>query len=730
MTESVSPHFTYFATCPKGLEDLLSAELAGLGGQSLKTTVAGVRFEGDLAHAYRACLHSRLANRVLLYLSDPTAAPLVNCELDLYQAVKDLSWWQHIPVDATIAVDFTGTNKAVNNTLYGAVRVKDAIVDAMREHSGVRPNVDRTNPDLRINARLAKDRLYISLDLSGDSLHRRGYRAAKGAAPLKENLAAGILMRAGWPGIAEAGGSLIDPMCGSGTLLIEAALMAADIAPGLTRSKFGFARWLLHDESLWESERQAAQAHAAVARRREKPLILGCDQDATVLRYAKHNVENAGLADWITLERRPVEQFAVPKVLSETPGLIICNPPYGERMGELAELEGTYSTLAAVTKEHCPGWSLAVFTGNTELARQMRLRPERKNRFFNGPIASELLVYRLLAADQATLRRDKPQAENLSEGATMVANRLRKNRTRLSKWLASADTNCYRLYDADMPEYAVAVDVYGDLLHVQEYAAPKSVAERDAQKRLREVLQALAVVFDTEVDSIAVKTRQRQRGTEQYRPMASTKDFTQVHEGRARFWVNMTDYLDTGLFLDHRPLRQIIAQEARGKRFLNLFCYTASATVHAALAGASQSVSVDMSRTYLDWAARNFELNHIQAKKHELVQADCLTWLDRCRTGFDLILLDPPTFSNSKRMTGVLDVQRDHVALVQRCMELLAPGGRLYFSTNLRNFKIDPSLKEGYALTDISAQTIDADFARNQKIHRCFLIQHPSVAND
>jgi 23S rRNA (guanine2445-N2)-methyltransferase / 23S rRNA (guanine2069-N7)-methyltransferase len=206
--------------------------------------------------------------------------------------------------------------------------------------------------------------------------------------------------------------------------------------------------------------------------------------------------------------------------------------------------------------------------------------------------------------------------------------------------------------------------------------------------------------------------------------LSAEGDFFTVQEGHAKFWVNLIDYLDTGLFLDHRPLRLKIAEHSQGKKFLNLFCYTATASVHAALGGATESTSVDMSNTYIDWARRNFELNKINLYAHKLVQADCLQWLNECRNGYDLIMLDPPTFSNSKRMEGVLDVQRDHVALVTRCMELLNTNGRLYFSTNLRGFKLDRESLAKYQLDDITASTIDVDFERNPKIHHCYLIQH------
>src|SRR5690606_10681700 len=200
-----------------------------------------------------------------------------------------------------------------------------------------------------------------------------------------------------------------------------------------------------------------------------------------------------------------------------------------------------------------------------------------------------------------------------------------------------------------------------------------------------------------------------------------------VTEGPATFEVNLEDYLDTGLFLDHRPVREMIRGMAKGKRFLNLFCYTAAATVHAALGGARESLSVDMSNTYLEWAKRNFELNGLDLASHVLLRADCLEWLAKREGRFDLIFLDPPTFSNSKKMADVLDIQRDHAAMIRDAMAILEPGGTLVFSNNFRRFKMDEAITEDFAVENITASTIPPDFERNARIHNCWLVRHKSV---
>jgi len=310
----------------------------------------------------------------------------------------------------------------------------------------------------------------------------------------------------------------------------------------------------------------------------------------------------------------------------------------------------------------------------------------------------------------------------LSEGAQMFANRLQKNLKQLGKWARKEQVDCYRVYDADMPEYAVAVDLYQDWVHVQEYAAPRSIDPEKAQSRLLDALAAIPQALGIDPQRVVLKRRERQSGTRQYERQATEGRFQEVNEGGVKLLVNLTDYLDTGLFLDHRPMRMRIQREAAGKRFLNLFCYTATASVHAAKGGARSTTSVDLSKTYLDWARRNLSLNGF-SERNRLEQGDVMAWLEANRDSYDLIFIDPPTFSNSKRMEGVFDVQRDHVQLLDLAMARLAPGGVLYFSNNFRKFQLDEHLDARYVVEEITAQTLDPDFARNNRIHRAWRLQ-------
>ncbi len=711
----------FFATAPKGLETLLADELRALGALEVRETHGGAAFVGPLAAGYRACLWSRLASRVLLPLAtfpapDPDA---------LYAGVREIPWEEHLPVTGTLAVDAVVASSGISHSMYAALKVKDAVVDRFRDRCGERPGVDTERPDLRLNLYLHRDQATLSIDLSGDSLHRRGYRVDGAAAPLKENLAAALLLRAGWPEIAAAGGSLVDPLCGSGTLVLEGALLAGDIAPGLLREHFGFFGWLGHQPAPW-LELLAEAAARRAAGLPNIPTLFGYDANSVAVRAAVANVARLGLGERVQFARRDLAQLANP-VPAAPPGLVIANPPYGERLGEIAELEPLYASLGAGLRSHFPGWRAAVFTGNPQLGRALGLRAKRIHAFFNGPIKCQLLHFDLFAETPAIPAAEAPRP--LSDGAQMVANRLRKNLKHLERWARRESLECYRLYDADLPEYAVAVDRYGDYLHVQEYAPPVTVDPHQAKVRLREALAAVRAVFDVPRERVILKVRQKQKGADQYRKLAATGDFHEVREGGCRFLVNLRDYLDTGLFLDHRPTRKLLGELAAGRDFLNLFAYTGTATVHAGLGGARSTVSVDLSRTYLDWARRNLELNGLTGPNHRLIQGDVLDWVNAERGRYGLIFLDPPTFSNSKRMDATFDVQRDHVALLTSVARLLTSDGILIFSNNNRRFRLDQESLSDLAIVDITPATIPPDFARNPRIHSCWRMTRATPAD-
>ena len=694
-----------FASTARGLEELLKTELEGLGAQECQIAQGGVHFQGDTQLLYKSLMWSRLASRIMMPLGECS----VWSDLDLYLGVQAIDWTSIFTPDATFAVSFGGLNDSIRNSQYGALKVKDAIVDAFTRKNLPRPNVDRENPDLRINVRLNKETAYISLDLSGEGLHLRGYRDRTGMAPIKENLAAAIVMRSGWV----PGTPLLDPMCGSGTLLIEAAMWATDRAPGLHRGHWGFSGWAQHDDAVWKEVKADAQTRARAGLAAYESRFFGSDVDSRVVELARSNARRAGIGELITFEVKDVAQLTNP--LPKGPyGTVISNPPYGERLESEPALIAMHSLLGRNMKNQFGGWNLSLFSASPELLSCLQLRAERQFKAKNGPLDCVQKNYHL-----AETTGEKPAS--LAED---YANRLRKNLKKYEKWAKQEGIECYRLYDADLPEYNVAVDRYADWVVVQEYAPPKTVDANKARQRLFDIIAATIAVLGIAPNKLVLKTRERQKGKNQYQKMNEKGDFMQVSEYNARLWVNLTDYLDTGLFLDHRIARRMLGEMSKGKDFLNLFSYTGSASVHAGLGGARSTTTVDMSRTYLEWAERNLRLNGLTGRAHRLMQADVLAWLRDTDEQFDVIFIDPPTFSNSKRMEDAFDVQRDHLRLMKDLKRLLRKGGTIMFSNNKRGFRMDhDGLAElGLKAQDITQKTQSQDFARNRQIHNCWLI--------
>ncbi len=696
-----------FASTGRGLEELLKTELEHLGAQSCQITQGGVYFRADDKTMYQSLLWSRLASRIML----PLNAFNVYSDLDLYLGVQAIDWSEVFTVNHTFAIHFNGTNDVIRNSQYGALKAKDAIVDSFQRKIGQRPDVAKQSPDIRLTIHLHKEKASLSLDLSGDGLHQRGYRDLTGQAPLKENLAAAIIMRSGW----KTDTPLIDPMCGSGTLLIEAAMMATDCAPALNRVHWGFRHWLGHNEALWKEVTHEAFARFREGKKNTQARFYGFDVDKRVLDMARANARRADVADLITFTQGDAAKLTNP-VSTGVKGTIISNPPYGERLESEPALIALHSQLGRAVKAHFPGWRLSLFSASPELLSCIQLRAEREFKAKNGPLDCVQKNY-LLSETPSTINT------RLAED---FANRLRKNEKKLAKWAKQQQIECYRLYDADLPEYNVAVDRYGEKVVIQEYAPPKTINEHKARQRLFDVISATMEVLALRSDQLILKTRQRQKGKQQYEKMAEKGDFFLVDEFGAKFWVNLTDYLDTGLFLDHRIARKMLGEMSKGKDFLNLFAYTGSASVHAGLGGAKSTTTVDMSRTYLEWAEKNFQANGLSGRQHRLMQADCLQWLSQSNEQFDVIFIDPPTFSNSKRMENTFDVQRDHIELMKHLKRLLRKGGTIMFSNNKRGFKMDHEALANIGLTakEITQKTLSQDFARNRQIHNCWLLNH------
>lgn len=708
--------YTFAATCGRGAESLVAAEIASFGVSDVSEGKGVVNWQGELESGYRACLFSRFASRILLEI----ASFPVTDEESLYKGAGSIDWSLHFDEDSTFAVDCTVARDALAiHSGFAALKTKDAIVDQFRGRTGTRPSVNTDRPDVQVNLLIMKEQGLVAIDLSGESLHRRGYRVSGSKAPLKESLAATICSLAGLGERAAGLPAIIDPMCGSGTLLIEAALMIGDSAPGLFRKYFGFMGWKQHDAKSWNRVVEEALEREEQGNRQDWPAIIGYDSDPESVKAARKNITKAGLDNRIRIEQAECATLTAP---FET-GLIFSNLPFGERLMEKEEVTRLYSGLGRTLKERFNGWKAGVFISNPELTDSFGLQWQERFRLFNGSLQCRLLTTTVSSTPVPEFIWQISEVTGLDQGVEF-ANRLKKNLKKTLKWARKEDVHCFRVYDRDLPDYNVSIDLYEKFVHVQEYAPPSSVEEKIAAERFRLVLKIVRETLSVRSDRVFIKTRKRQRGKKQYEKSSGSGKMVEVREGMCRYLVNFTDYLDTGLFLDHRPVRFRVFREAKDKRFLNLFGYTGTATVQAAAGGALSTMTVDLSERYLHWAKMNLFLNGYDTVANKVERADCLEWLKEGRDKFDLVFVDPPTFSNTKKEKRVFDVQRDQVRLLTLAMQRLEKDGLLIFSTNFRRFKPDETLFEKFVVKEITDSTIPFDYARNKKIHRCWEFRH------
>lgn len=712
----------FFSSCPRNCEDLLEKEVIHNGGLETKITGQGVRYKGNLETAYRMLLWSRIATRVLMHVHTHT----IETVQDIARCSFKVPWPEYFSRYKTFAVRSVVKKRSDVNNQYAALLVKDGIVDRFRKQEGHRPDVNTVNPLVSIFYYLEGDSGTIYLDLNGASLHERGYKAGTGPAGLKENLAAAVLQRSGWSENSE-GRFLLDAFCGNGTLCIEAAMMAANIPPGLHREQFTVYNTLVHDTDLWKELRREAKAGCRTSS--DTPCIAGTDLSSRAVRNAVQSAESAGVEGWVQFRRMDMEQAL--KMYSVNPnGIIVTNPPYGKRLGNEDEVGALYSRFGEYARQFCPGWEINVLTSRDDFAFESGLKSEKTNILYNGQLKCTLFRTAVYDDEDGSEpgAREQIDGDKLEEGLQPprdLINRLAKNHKLRRKWAKKRNINAFRLYDRDLPEYAFAVDVYNSAWFlVFEYAAPQSIPGHKAAERRKLFIEALKQVFDVPDAHIINKTRKRQKGASQYERQDTSGSRIILEEAPARFELNLRDYLDTGIFLDHRPVREYIYSIAEGTRFCNLFAYTGTATVMAALGGAVSSVTIDTSNTYCDWALRNFKLNELSPQLHKVIRDDCLQFLEQSNERFDIIFCDPPTFSNNRSEGRLFRVQDDHAALVELCMNHLEKSGVLVFSNNYRSFKMDPTIAEKYLVENITAKTIPRDFERNQRIHTCHTVQH------
>jgi 23S rRNA (guanine2445-N2)-methyltransferase / 23S rRNA (guanine2069-N7)-methyltransferase len=680
-----------------GLEEVLAEELSSLGAKAIEVKNRLVVCEGDTELLYKANIWCRTAIRVLL----PLATFPATDEKSFYQGVKDIDWQKWMKSTGTLAVDANVHSSFNSHSLYISQLAKDAVVDQFREKTGKRPSVDLEKPDLRIAVSLFQDVAQIFVDSSGESLHKRGYRRKAGEAPLSETLAAGIIKLSGWKGEAP----LLDPMCGSGTLGIEAGLILRNIAPGLLRKTFGFQNWPDYDSALYD--RIMSDAKSAI-RKEASAVIISVDINPEVVEMARENVERAGLRDLVQIEN--ADFFSWEKI-PDARGTVLMNPPYDERLS-VDNVADLYGRIGNRLKQRYGGWTAFLLAGNLEAAKFIGLRSSQRILLYNGPIECRLLKFELRAEAPQTpghSRRKSPEENpKWKERAAVFGNRLQKNLKHYSKWARREGVSCWRVYDWDIPELPYIVDMYGDHLHVVEIP-------RNYDHSPLEHVQYNQYMLTTAASALNVATEKAYFQTRTPQESVPKADFIQASEGPYKFLVNLNEPFDTGLVLDQRILRSLIKKEASGKDFLSLFGYTGTSTVYAAAGNAKSTVTVDTTSGNLEVAEKNLHLNGLSGSRNKFFRSDILEFLEKERTSFDLCLVDLPA-----RLA-----QSNAIPFLRLVLNRMRPGGKVFLSTSYREFGFnEATLKErrSVAVKEITSQTIPLDFERKPS-HRCWLFE-------
>ncbi|HEV3339586.1 MAG TPA: bifunctional 23S rRNA (guanine(2069)-N(7))-methyltransferase RlmK/23S rRNA (guanine(2445)-N(2))-methyltransferase RlmL [Pirellulales bacterium] len=748
------PPLQLIATSAVGLEAVVARELKGLGYEAKIPQTGRIAFAGDESALCRANLWLRSADRVLVEVGSFEATDFGQ----LFDRTFALPWEQWIGGEAAFPVNGRSVKSQLSSVPACQRIVKKAIVEKLK-HAHRTDSLPETGPQYTVEVALLDNRATLTIDSSGAGLHKRGYRRLVAEAQLKETLAAGLVMLSFW----KADRPMIDPFCGSGTIPVEAALIGRNLAPGLNR-QFAAESWPAISPRQWEEARTEARDLASPG----LPVkIIGTDADEEVLSLARYHAAQAGVTDDIHFQQRDFRDLSSQRQY----GCIICNPPYGERMGRDDDLEALYASMPLVLRR-LKTWSHYVLTAFADFEALVGRPADRRRKLYNGRIEctyyqfhgpkpdkgretvergeeqtasapsalvgqGELSVARLPACavestespPRTQIRAPKrslvPAFGGLTtkayEQAELFARRLTTRAKHLRRWPSKRGITCYRLYDRDVPEIPLVVDRYEECLHLAEYDRPHDRSPAEHADWLDLMAKTAAETIEVAKGNVFMKRRQRQRGLNQYERFSEQgKTFT-VHEGGLKFRVNLSDYLDTGLFLDHRITRSMVRNAAAGKRFLNLFGYTGAFTVYAASGGAESTTTVDLSNTYLQWAEENLGLNGLAGREHRVVRDDAMNFLKYHCPGaaYDLAVIDPPTFSNSKKTDDIWDVQRDHAELLNRLVALVSPGGVIYFSTNSRRFKLDEAALGNLAIREISRQTVPEDF-RNRRIHRCW----------
>lgn len=681
-------------------DDLVAEEVEKLGLEVKGRQLGWVTAEGSLRDAYRMLLTTQVGDRVVWLLARGEAVAADQFR----ELLRTIDWNHRLYAGASVRVDVTGKVSWLKDTRFAGQLVMDAIRDQAMIAKRPRPEYETDEPAVRIAVRFGRGHVDIGINLNRAPLNQRGYRTEGGEAPLRETLAQVMLARLKIQ--QDQPSVIIDPCCGSGTLLIEACIRLNQIAPQRQRPSSQLSRWRGLESISWTD---------LIASERIKEIqtatrFVGFDINPQAVDRARANIERAGLSERITVEVAGIADLSELNAgITETDTVwILANPPYGTRLGRNEDLATLYRLLGDRCKEF-KNAHLGLVTSEKELMQALGLRSDKKWEMQAGGLRLNIAKFALgLTTEHFESQEDKDPPEEIWP----LLNRLSKNLKNRSKLLKNNEIDCYRIYDSDLPEYNVVIDQFSDYLHIQEYRPPKTVDPKRANHRRQLIRQWVPKHLGIPLKHAVYKERFRQTGNSQYEKRAEPL-CVDVHENGMQFEVNLTTYTDVGLFLDHRPLRRRLLESCRGLRVLNLFCYTGALSVAAAKGLARSVTSVDMSKTYLTWAHRNFEKNGLNPKHYQFVRANVLEWLTvEPRAEFEVILLDPPTFSNTKSTEQTLDIQRDHRELIDACSAWLAPGGVIYFSNNFKGFSLDDSVREAYVVEDMTRQSIDADFDR------------------
>ena len=767
---------TLVAACAFGLEALVKRELIALGYTPRVSQPGRVSFEGDWEAVCRSNLWLRTADRVLVEVQ---RFPAPDFEA-LFETIKAFDYSQFIPANAKFPV--VGKTRLSKLTSLPAIQrsTKKALVESLL-HFHKTTTLEESGELYKVEVALLNDEATITIDTTGDSLHKRGYRKLMGPAPIKQTLAAAMVDLTVW----KPERAFVDPFCGTGTIPIEAAMMGMKIAPGINRD-FSASGWHQISFDIWKQARDEARDSID---RDIKMDILAADTDEESLSMARYHARLAGVELQIRFEQQPFESLEHDREY----GCLVTNPPYGERLQQQDALVPLYEQFPSVMQK-LPTWSLFVITSYERFEKVVEKRATRRRKLFNGRL--ECMYYQFLgprpprdffnlppeaeSTEMSSEGSQLPQAASVTEvekreapvnvphglslaeqleatprtestteppsradleeaaepkpvfgglqdkdreQAQLFTNRLKKRARHLRRWPTRRGITCFRIYERDIPEIPLVVDRYEDAVHITEYERPheRSLSRHSAWLQLMKT--TAAKTLGVPVQQVFLKKRQKRRQGDQYEKIGDQKKMRTVSEGELKFLVNLSDYVDTGLFLDHRVTRSMVRDQAEGKSVLNLFAYTGSFTVYAADGGATATMTVDLSKNYLSWAQENLKLNGLDGPQHRFVAGDSIEFLLKAvkdpKQRFDLVVVDPPTFSNSKRTEDDWDVQEQHVEMLDLVSQVLNPSGVVYFSTNFRKFK--PRLAElsQFESIEISSKTVPEDF-RNRKIHRCW----------